>query len=148
MIESTQDISDLANGSLCMTLGWSGDMLQARDRAREAGNGIRIAYFLPSEGSVLTTDMMGIPADAPHPHNAERWMDYLMRAQVIAAITNAVKYPNGNSASLPFVKDDIKGDPAVYPPVSARSNLHPMFAQPPDYSRLITRLWTRFRTGE
>jgi len=148
MIESTQDISDLANGSLCMTLGWSGDMVQARDRAREAGNGIRIAYFLPSEGSVLTTDMMGIPADAPHPHNAERWMDYLMRPQVIAAITNSVKYPNGNSASLPFVKDDIKGDPSVFPSAAARSNLHPMFAQPPDYSRMITRLWTRFRTGE
>lgn len=148
MIDSTQNISDLANGSLCLTLGWSGDVLQARDRAREAGNGVRIAYFLPREGSVLTTDMMGIPADAPHPHNAEQWMNYLMRPQVIAAITNSVKYPNGNSASLPFVDERIKGDPAVYPPAAARANLHPMFAQPPEYSRMITRLWTRFRTGE
>ncbi len=148
MIDSTQNISDLANGSLCLTLGWSGDMVQARDRAREAGTGVRIAYFLPSEGTVLTTDMMGIPADAPHPHNAEHWMNYLMRPEVIASITNAVKYPNGNSASLPFVSERIKGDPAVYPPAEARANLHPMFAQPPEYSRLITRLWTRFRTGE
>jgi putrescine transport system substrate-binding protein len=148
MISSTQNISDLANGGLCLMLGWSGDILQARDRAREAANGIRIAFFLPREGSVLTTDMMGIPSDAPHPHNAERWMNYLMRPQVIAAITNSVKYPNGNSASLPFVNDDIKGDPAVYPPASARTNLHPMFAQSPDYSRMITRLWTSFRTGE
>ncbi|MGA2778763.1 MAG: polyamine ABC transporter substrate-binding protein [Steroidobacteraceae bacterium] len=148
MIESTQDISDLANGSLCLTLGWSGDILQARARAREAANGVQIAYFLPREGSVLTTDMMGIPADAPHPHNAEQWMNYLMRPDVIAAVTNAVKYPNGNSASLPFVSEAIKGDPSIYPSAAARAHLHAMFAQPPEYSRLMTRIWTRFRTGE
>jgi putrescine transport system substrate-binding protein len=147
-IDSTQNISELANGSLCMTLTWSGDVLQARDRAREARNGTQIAYLLPREGSVLTTDMIGIPADAPHPHNAERWLNYLMRPEVIAEITNVVKYPNGNIASLPFVKDSIKGDAAVYPPAATRDNLHALFAMPPDYSRLMTRLWTRFRTGE
>jgi putrescine transport system substrate-binding protein len=147
-VETTQYISELANGSLCLTLGWSGDVLQARDRAREAGNGIKIAYVLPREGSMLTIDMMGIPADAPHPHNAELWMNYLMRPDTIAGITNFVKYPNGNLASLPFINERIKTDSAIYPSDSARASLHALHALPPDYSRLLTRLWTRFRTGQ
>lgn len=147
-IDSTQYISDLSNGSLCLSLGWSGDVLQARDRAREAGNGIAVAYLLPREGSLILVDMMGIPADAPHPHNAQRWMNFLMRPDVIAGITNFVKYPNANAASAPFVKEEIKNDPAIYPTAATRAALHELRSQPPDYSRTLTRLWTRFRTGE
>jgi putrescine transport system substrate-binding protein len=147
-INTTEYISDLANGSLCLALGWSGDVLQARDRAREAGNGARIRYLLPREGSLIQIDMMAIPADAPHPAIAQAWLNYLMRPQVMAGITNFVKYPNGNAASLRFVDAGIASDPDVYPDAAARAKLQALRAAPPEYTRLLTRLWTQFRTGQ
>jgi putrescine transport system substrate-binding protein len=146
-IDTSEYISELANGSLCLALGWSGDVLQARDRAREAANGARIVYLLPREGSLLETDMMAIPADAPHPANAELWMNYLMRPEVMAGITNFVKYPNGNAAARPYVAPAIAADPNVYPDADARAKLQVLRAAPPEYSRMLTRLWTTFRTG-
>ncbi len=147
-IDSQPYIADLANGGTCLALGWSGDVLQARERAREADNGIRIDYLLPREGSLLILDIMGIPADAPHPGNALKWLNYLMRPDVMAGITNAVKYPNGNAASLPFIHEAIKKDPAIYPDGPERAKLQALTTQPPDWSRLLTRYWTRFRTGD
>ena len=147
-IDSLGVIGDLANGSLCLILGWSGDVTQARYRALEASNGVRIRYFVPREGGLIGADMMSIPADAPHAQNAEKWMNYLMRPEVMAGITNAVKYPNGNRASLPFVQDSIRNDPAIYPGAEIRAKLHVLPAMTPEQSRLVTRLWTRFRTGE
>jgi putrescine transport system substrate-binding protein len=146
-IDSQPYIAELANGGTCLALGWSGDVLQARERARESDNGIRIDYLLPREGSLLTLDIMGIPADAPHPRNAVKWLNYLMRPEVMAGITNAVKYPNGNAASLQFVREAIRKDPAIYPDDRERAKLKALATQPPDWSRLLTRYWTRFRTG-
>jgi putrescine transport system substrate-binding protein len=147
-IDSTGYINELSNGGDCLALGWSGDISQARYRARDAGNGVKINYFVPREGSLIIVDMMGIPADAPHPRNAEIWLNYLMRPEVMAGITNAVTYPNGNRASLRYVSDAIKNDPAIYPDAAARARLHSLVAASPEYSRLLTRLWTRFRTGQ
>lgn len=147
-IDSLGQIGELANGTMCVSMGWSGDVIEARYRAREAGKSVQIRYLLPREGSLIIMDMMGIPADAPHPRNAELWMNYLMLPKVMADITNSVKYPNGNRASLPLVKDEIKSDPAIYPDAAARAKLHALVAAPPEHSRLVTRLWTRFRTGQ
>jgi putrescine transport system substrate-binding protein len=91
--------------------------------------------------------MMAIPADAPHPRNAQIWINYLMRPDVIAAITNYIKYPNGNLASLPLVTDAVKNDESIYPNAATRARLHTNKAVPLEYSRLVTREWTRFRTG-
>ena len=147
-IDSQQYISDLANGSVCVSLGWSGDILQARARAREAANGVQIAYLVPIEGAMLTVDAMGIPADAPHPRNAQLFLNYLMQPEVIAGVTNFVKYPNGNLASLPFIEDRIKNDRSIYPDGQTRARLLTHRAEPLAYSRLVSREWTRFRTGE
>lgn len=147
-IDSVGVIGDLANGSLCLILGWSGDVMQARYRALEASNGVKIRYFVPREGGLIGADMIGIPADAPHPQNAAIWMNYLMRPEVMAGITNAVKYPNGNLASLRFVQDAIKNDPAAYPGAETRAKLHLLPAMAPEEARLVTRLWTQFRTGQ
>ena len=95
---SSQYINDLANGDLCVALGYSGDVVQARNRAREAKNEVAIAFRVPKEGAMMSVDMLGIPADAPHPENALRFIDYLLRPPVIAEITDAVSYPNPNSA--------------------------------------------------
>jgi putrescine transport system substrate-binding protein len=146
-IDTAQYLNDLANGSICFVLGWSGDIERARNRAKEAGNGVHIAYLLPREGALLTVDVVGIPADAPHPHNAELWMNYLMRPDVTAGITNFINYPNGNLASLPLVEPVIRNDPSIYPSAATRARLVTPTAVSLEYSRIITREWTKFRTG-
>jgi putrescine transport system substrate-binding protein len=146
-IDTEQYWSDLANGTVCAVLGWSGDIERGRNSAKQAGKGVNIAYIVPREGSIMLVDMLGIPADAPHPKNAEIWLNYLMRPDVIANITNFVNYPNGNLKSLDFVRPDIKTDIAVYPNAAVRARLVTAKMLPLDYSRLITREWTRFRTG-
>jgi putrescine transport system substrate-binding protein len=147
-IEAQAYIGEFANGSLCVALGWSGDIIQARSRAVEAGNGIKINYFVPREGSMIIVDMMAVPIDAPHPKEAMLWLNYLMRPDVIAGITNAVKYPNGNRAAMSLVTASLREDPVVYPGAEIRARLHSLIVGPPSYTRQVTRLWTRFRTGE
>jgi putrescine transport system substrate-binding protein len=146
-IDPAQHITDLANGTSCLALAWSGDVEQARSRANEATTGAHVAYMVPREGALITLDMMGIPADAPHPRNALMWLNHLMRPDVIAGITNYTKYPNGNAASLPLVRAEIRNDESIYPNAQTRARLVTAKAVPADYSRLITREWTRFRTG-
>ena len=144
---SSQNINDLANGEICVAMGWSGDMLIARDRAAEAGQGIEIAYTIPSEGAVIWFDNLAIPSDAPHPDNAHRFLDYIMEPEVAAAISNYVFYANGNRASLPHVDDEVKNDPGIYPPDAVKANLFPDLADSPKFTRLLTRAWTRVKTG-
>jgi putrescine transport system substrate-binding protein len=144
---SSQYINDLANGQICIALGWSGDIFQARDRAREANNGVNVAYTIPEEGSIIWFDMFAIPVDAPHPENAHRFLDYLMEPEVIAAVTNQLGYPSANAASLPYVKESIRNDPGVYPPPEVLKRLSPDLAEPPAYTRKLNRSWTRIKTG-
>ena len=144
---SSEYINDLANGDLCVAWGYSGDIVQARNRAREAKNGIDIAYTIPKEGAMIWIDMMAIPADAPHPANALAFIDYILRPEVVAAISNAVAYANPNRAATPLVDPSLSGDPNVYPSAAVRARL--FFDKPvtPQYERLRTRAWTRIKTG-
>ncbi|MEP6886160.1 MAG: polyamine ABC transporter substrate-binding protein [Gammaproteobacteria bacterium] len=146
-IDPAQHTADLANGNVCLSLAWSGDIGQARSRANEAKTGMNIAYIVPREGAIILVDTIAIPADAPHPHNAHLWLNYLMRPDVTAGITNAIQYPNGNLAALPLVRASIKADEVIYPSQATRARLIPIKAVSPEYSRLLTREWTRFRTG-
>ena len=144
---SSQNINDLANGEICVAMGWSGDMLIARDRAAEAGQGIEIAYTIPREGAVIWFDNLAIPSDAPHPENAHLFLDYMMEPEVAAAISNYVFYANANSASLAYVDDVVKTDPAIYPSDDVKENLFADLADSPGFTRLLTRAWTRVKTG-
>jgi putrescine transport system substrate-binding protein len=144
---SSQYINDLANGDLCVALGYSGDVVQARTRAREARNAVEIGFRVPKEGAMMSVDVLGIPADAPHPENALRFIDYLLRPEVIAEITNAVSYPNPNMPATALVNPDIRGDPAVYPPEDVRRRLYIDLPAPPAYERARTRAWTRLKSG-
>jgi putrescine transport system substrate-binding protein len=128
---SSQNINDLANGEICVAMGWSGDMLIARDRADEAKQGVEIAYVIPKEGAVMWFDNLAIPTDAPHPGNAHLFIDYIMEAEVAAAISNYVFYANGNSASLAYVEEDVKTDPGIYPSAEVKANLFPDLADSP-----------------
>ncbi len=147
-INSSQYIEDLANGDLCIAVGYSGDVLQSRDRAAEAANGVTVAYAVPKEGTIMWFDMMSIPADAKHTKNAHLFIDYLMEPEVAAANSNAVNYANGNLASEQFINDAVKNDPGVYPPAEVKAKLSPELAVADDYNRLLTRTWTRFQTGK
>jgi putrescine transport system substrate-binding protein len=144
---SSQYINDLATGDLCVALGYSGDVIQARNRAREAESGVEIVFRVPREGAQMSIDMLGIPADAPHPENALRFIDYILRPEVIAAISNAVSYPNPNLAATAFVKPEIRDDPGIYPPEAVRRLLYIDQPAPRAYERLRTRLWSRCKSG-
>jgi putrescine transport system substrate-binding protein len=141
-------IAPLATGDVCLELAWSGDVEAARNRAVEAATGAHIAYLIPREGARTTIDMVAIPADAPHPRNAQIWMNYLLRPEVIAGISNYIKYPNGVAASLPHIDAAVRNDPAVYPDAATRARLVSSAPVPLNYSRLLARAWTRFRTGQ
>ncbi|MBP0614907.1 polyamine ABC transporter substrate-binding protein [Jiella mangrovi] len=145
---SSENIQALANGDICMAHGWSGDMLQARDRAKEAGQGVEIKYVIPREGAVIWLDNMAIPADAPHPQAALEFMNYLMRPEVIAKATNFVNYASGNLAAKKYVDEAILDDPGVYPPAETQKRLTAILPKGPKAQRMQTRLWTSIVTGQ
>jgi putrescine transport system substrate-binding protein len=145
---SSQYINDLANGEVCVSLGWSGDVLQARDRAAEAKKGVEVAYVVPKEGAIMWFDVMAIPADAKHPDNAHAWINNAMDPTVIAGVSNFVNYANGVATSLPLVNDSVKNDPGIYPDAATRAKLHAHLAESQEYSREANRAWTRVRTGK
>ena len=147
-IHSSQYIEDLANGDLCVAVGWSGDILQARDRAAEAGQGIVVKYAIPKEGTIVWFDMLAIPADAKHPQNAHAFIDYLMDPQVAANNSNFVNYANGNAKSFAMVNDTVKNDPGIYPTPEVKAKLFPSLAYSEDFTRQMTRMWTKFTTGK
>ena len=147
-INSSEYIEALANGDLCVAVGYNGDILQARDRARDANKGVEIKYIVPKEGSILWFDMLAIPKDAPHPDAAYAYLNYIMDPKVTADISNFKRYANANAASAPYVQDSVKNDPGIYPPPELRQKLAVQLADSPDQTRAITRLWQKFKTGQ
>jgi len=145
---SSQYINDLATGEICVSLGWSGDVLQARARGSEAETPVKVAYTIPKEGAIMWFDMLAIPADAPHPGNAHEFLNFIMDPAVAAGISNDIAFANGNAASLPLVRDEVKNDPSVYPTEEVKKNLHLHLAESQEFSRDLNRAWTRVRTGQ
>jgi putrescine transport system substrate-binding protein len=144
---SSQYINDLAAGDICIALGYSGDVIQARNRAHEAESGVEIAFRVPREGAQMSIDMLGIPADAPHPDNAHRFIDYMLRPEIIAAVTNAVSYPNPNPAATRFVLPEIRDDSGIYPPEAVRKLFYIDRPAPHAYERARMRVWNRIKSG-
>jgi putrescine transport system substrate-binding protein len=147
-INSSEYIEALANGDLCIAVGYNGDVMQARDRAHEANKGIDIDYVVPKEGTILWFDMMAIPADAPNPDSAYAFMNYIMTPQVSADISNFKRYANANLASQPLVQPAVKEDPRIYPPADLRQKLTVQTADSGEQTRAITRVWQKFKTGQ
>src|ERR1700742_3368189 len=145
---SSEYIEALANGDLCISVGYNGDIMQARDRAKEAGKGIEIKYAVPKEGTILWFDMLAIPKDAPDPDSAYAFMNYMMTPQVIADVSNFKRYANANLASQSFVLPAVKDDPGIYPPPDLRQKLTLQLADSAEQTRAITRVWQKFKTGQ
>jgi putrescine transport system substrate-binding protein len=145
---SSQYISDLANGDSCVAHGYSGDILQARDRAASANNGVVVAYAVPREGAVVWTDVMAIPADARNVAEAHRFIDYMLRPEVVAAATNYVSYANANAKAAPLVDPAIAQDPGVYPPAATKEKLFVLKTPTDKQARDMNRAWTKVKTGK
>lgn len=145
---SSEYINALANGDACMALGWSGDILQAAARARDAKNGQIINYHIPKEGTQMWFDMMAIPADAKDVEEAHILLNYLNRPEVMAKASNFVEYANGNLASQKFIDEPVMKNPAVYPDPDTMKKLFVKTSWDNKTQRVVTRLWTKITTGQ
>jgi putrescine transport system substrate-binding protein len=146
-IHSSQYIDQLAGGELCIAVGYSGDILQARDRAEEAGRPIDIEYSIPREGALMWFDTLAIPADAPHPEQAYAFIDFLLRPEVAAANSNFVNYATANAKASSLVNEELRNDPGIYPTPDVKARLQPNLAKSAEFTRALNRTWTRFVTG-
>ena len=126
-------------------MGWSGDMLQARERSLEAGSDAEIRYVFPEEGALMWIDMMAIPADAPSPEHAHRFINYVMRPDVIAEIFNHVFYANANAAARPHLDAELIAEPGVHPSDEVRASLYVASPDPSEVQEFVSRPWARVR---
>ncbi|AVJ25622.1 MULTISPECIES: polyamine ABC transporter substrate-binding protein [Pseudomonas] len=145
---SSKYISDLANGNICVAVGYSGDIEQAKTRAAEAGGKVKIAYDIPKEGAGSFFDMVAIPKDAENVEAAYAFMNYLLKPDVMAAITNSVRFPNGNEKATALVDKDITSDPGIYPSAEVQSKLYAIADMPAATQREMTRSWTKIKSGK
>ena len=148
LIDSSKYIEDLANGEICLALGWNGDVGQSAARAEEAKKGNTIRYNIPKEGAIMFFDMLAIPADAAHPKNAHLFIDYLLRPEVAARNSTFVHYAVSNSAAYPLVDAEVYNDRGVYPSAETKAHLYPNLVRSPQFTRALNDVWTRFRTGK
>ena len=140
-------IDELASGDLCMVYGYSGDVMIARRRAKEAGKSYDINYFIPKGGAPAWFDVMVVPKDAPHPDNAMAFINYIETPQVHAAITNTMYYPNANKEARKYVVKEVADNPMIYPPPEVSKTLFVIKALPLDILRLQTRMWAELKSG-
>ncbi len=142
---SSQYISDLANGDVCVSHGYSGDVLQAQARAEEAGKGVQVGFRIPKEGAVLATDVMAVPKDAPNPAAAQAFIAFILQPEVIAKITDHVKYANANTAATPLVSEEVRKDPGIYPSDEVKKKFISLKTPSDKEQRNMNRLWTRIK---
>lgn len=144
---SSRYISDLANGNICVAVGYSGDIYQSKARAEEGTGNVRLAYRIPEEGAGTFFDMVGIPADAKNVTEAHEFINYLLQPQVMADLTNYLQFPNANAAATELVDEEYRNDPGVYPDENMLKKLYTF----PDLSagarRAMTRSWTKVKSG-
>ena len=144
---SSEYINALANGDICVAVGWSGDVFMAQFRAAEAENGHEIDYSIPTQGAQMWFDQMAIPADAPNPEGAHAFINFILDAQNAAAATNYVWYASGNKAAQEFIDQEILDYPAVYPDEATLGKLFTTRPYPAKVQRVVTRMWTRIKSG-
>ena len=144
---SSKYISDLANGNICVAFGYSGDVFQAANRAKEAKNGVNIAYSIPKEGSNLWFDLLAIPADASNPKEAHAFINDLLEPEVIAKVSASVGYANANPAAKPFMAPELVNNPEVYPPQEVLDKLYISTTPTPATMRVMTRAWSKVKSN-
>lgn len=144
---SSEYIEALANGDICVAIGYSGDILQAKARAAEAANDVKIAYAVPKEGTQVWFDVFAIPKDAPNAAAAHRFIAFMLRPDIIARASNFTRYANANAAATPLVDADIRNDPNVYPTPELTKRLFVTTTKDQALLRDVNRQWTKVLTG-
>jgi putrescine transport system substrate-binding protein len=145
---SSKYIGDMANGNICVAVGYSGDLQQAKSRAIEAKNGVKVVYSIPKEGAGSFFDMLAMPADASNVDEAYAFLNFLLKPEIMAEITNAVQFPNGNKAATPLVDEAIRNDPGIYPTEDTLKKLYAFPDLPAKVQRTMTRSWTKIKSGK
>jgi len=145
---SSQYINDLANGDTCVTIGWSGDVIQAANRAKEAKNSINLAYSIPKEGALVTFDLLAIPANAKNLQETYQFLNYLMRPDIIADVSNHIYYANASQTAIPLMNEAVRNNPEIYPSADIRARMFILKLHPPKLDRVITRAWTKIKSGK
>jgi spermidine/putrescine-binding protein len=146
--DSTEYLSNLANGESCMAMGWSSDAATTRAQLRAIGSPVRLAFTVPREGSCISYDALLIPAAAPNPEAAYRFINFVLEPRVIAAITNEIRYGNNNRAADRYVLPEILHDPTIYPTPANEGRLYQQAESDAATERIRTRAWTRVKTGK
>jgi putrescine transport system substrate-binding protein len=136
-------IAGLAAGDLCVALGYSGDMLVATNRAKEAGNTFVVTYRLPKEGNLVWFDTLAIPADAPDREGAHAFIDFVMRPEIAAAAANETGFATANKAALTLVDAKIRGNPNFYPSTEGQKKFHLPKVKDAKMDKLWQRAWNR-----
>jgi putrescine transport system substrate-binding protein len=144
---NSEFVNGLANGDICLAYGWSGDVLQAADRAAEADKGVEVTYILPNEGAQMWFDQIAVPADAEHVEEAHEFINYLMRPEVIAKMSDYVYYANGNKDATVLVDEEVTSNPNIYPTDEVKQRLYTIGAKPLKAQRLMNRTFTTVKTG-
>lgn len=145
---SSKNIMDLANGNICVSVGYSGDLQQSKQRAIEAKNGINIQYVIPKEGASSFFDMMAIPKDAPNPEAAHKFIDFMLQPEIIAEITDYIRFPNANNAATSLIKDDIRNDHSIYPTEAVMEKIYTLPLLPLKIQRIMVNSWTKIKTSK
>ena len=150
---SSEYINSLAAGEICLTVGWSGDVFQAKKRALEAAEStkkkaVEVDYALPKEGTLMWFDSLAIPKDAEHAEEAHAFINFMLRPEIAARNSNAMTYANGNLESQKLIDKEVLNNPSVYPPPEVLAKLYTVTSNPQDVQRVITRVWTKFKTGK
>ncbi|BBB26716.1 polyamine ABC transporter substrate-binding protein [Amphritea japonica] len=145
--DSSGYISGLANGDTCVALGYNGDVLQAQGRAEEAGQGVNVGYSIPTEGTLVWFDLLAIPSDAPHKAAAHQLIDYILKGESAASISNYAYYAVANKAAEPMVLEEVLNNPGIYPSDKVKANLFTQNAHSAKFDRLLTRTWSGIKTG-
>ena len=145
---SSEYINALANGDICLAMGYSGDILQAKTRADEAKAGVKVEYTIPSQGAQMWFDLMAIPTDAPHVAEAHEFINYMLKPEVAAKASDFVSYANGNKASQPLMDKAVFENPEVYPDEATLKKLFTVTPYDTKIQRVVTRLWTKVVTGQ
>ena len=145
---SSEYINALANGDICLVVGYSGDILQAKKRAEEAKNGVEVAYAIPKEGALMWFDSMAIPADAPNKDHALAFINFMMKPEIAARNSDFVSYASGNLPAKALVKAEIANNPGIYPNADVMARLFTNSSPDEKLQKQITRMWTRVKTGK
>jgi putrescine transport system substrate-binding protein len=147
-VANGRQINDLANGSVCLALTYNGDAALAADQARHANKPFEVAYRIPREGTLIWQDSLAIPKDAPHPEAAKAFIEFMLRPDSVAELTNTLYFANANQAATPLVDAQVRNDPDIYPSAEVRARLYADSSMALPDMRQRTRLWTTFRSRQ